>query len=935
MDFVRLIGPLGVAALLVPVLSFAETTQDEIFSTEVVHEVEITLPFGDWYRALEQNRNDETYEPATVSIDGVAVDSVGVRFKGNSSWGHPGRKKPFRLKYSQYREDQDLDGLPSLILNNSFKDPTLLRETLGNELLSLAGRGCRTGFARVSVNGETLGFYTVIETVNGTWVENRLGNSEDGNLWKSGGPNFNNGGDLSWLGANPESYYSDYTLKSNEEENDWSGLVDFIDRLNNTPISALPDSIAPALQVGKWLQHHAVNIATVNLDAYEGSTRNYYLYQRESDGRMLHVPWDMNEVWGRYSEGLSESEMRNMSALWENRRSRPLADRILEVDLYREMYLMYMRNFVHTYWTEDYLHARIDELGDLIRPYVYDDDNKMYSNSDFETGLERDINQGREVIFGLKSFVGERGRVLEDEVDDLLGTQRIFLNELMADNVSTYADDFGEYDDYVEIYNGSNSSVSLSGYGLTDDHLVPDRWVFPSGARISAGERLIVWLDSDTTQGADHASFGLDSDGEELFLFSSSGELVDFLVFDGQEEDAAFGRYSDGGHWIGAIPPTPDDVNSDAFPPVVNSVAIARPFPAVGRDLDVSASIAEGSSDISSVRLIYDVGAGFVNKSMTQDGSTWSASIPGQSAGTQVSYYVRVRDSRGGETTLPAGAPSETFSAAVFVGRSPITINEFMADNEATLADGEGEYDDWIELANVGDFDVDLSGYFLSDDASEPSQWSFPDGTELKAGEYLLVWADSDSGSGLHADFKLGKSGEEIVLYDPTGSALLDSVSFGEQVTDMSEARAADGLGPWASDSSPSPEAHNGVGGLVAVAAPDEDDIVISGSGGSFRLQASVFNRGTSSASAQAWTGAAVEGGGDFEPLQGPLTVSVSGLDYVTAAITQAVSAGTPALIATYEVRVGSLGGAVDSRDGFTVVKAASGPEEGGPARLE
>ena len=135
-------------------------------------------------------------------------------------------------------------------------------------------------------------------------------------------------------------------------------------------------------------------------------------------------------------------------------------------------------------------------------------------------------------------------------------------------------------------------------------------------------------------------------------------------------------------------------------------------------------------------------------------------------------------------------------------------INEFMADNDNVVADPQGDYDDWIEIYNPIDMDIDLEGFFLTDDLADPAQWAFPD-TFIEAGGFILVWADDDEGdAGLHTNFKLGASGEEIGLYSPSGETI-DSIIFGEQPTDTSYGRIPDGGETWQFMSLPTPGSAN------------------------------------------------------------------------------------------------------------------------------
>ena len=117
-----------------------------------------------------------------------------------------------------------------------------------------------------------------------------------------------------------------------------------------------------------------------------------------------------------------------------------------------------------------------------------------------------------------------------------------------------------------------------------------------------------------------------------------------------------------------------------------------------------------------------------------------------------------------------------------------VAISEFLASNKRTNKDPQGEFEDWIELFNHGNTDIDLSGMYLSDDKDNLSKWKIPSGTKIKAGGYLIIWADEDGGAeGLHANFKLSKSGEMIFLIKD--NTLVDQVEFGLQVSEVSSGR--------------------------------------------------------------------------------------------------------------------------------------------------
>jgi len=120
-----------------------------------------------------------------------------------------------------------------------------------------------------------------------------------------------------------------------------------------------------------------------------------------------------------------------------------------------------------------------------------------------------------------------------------------------------------------------------------------------------------------------------------------------------------------------------------------------------------------------------------------------------------------------------------TLSAALPTTAAPV-ISEFMASNEATLADEDGDFSDWIEIYNPDANPVALAGYFLTDDSLILNKWEFPE-VNLGAGERLIVFAsgkDRDVGE-LHANFKLSSEGEYLALLSPDGTTVLSD--FGDQ----------------------------------------------------------------------------------------------------------------------------------------------------------
>ncbi len=232
----------------------------------------------------------------------------------------------------------------------------------------------------------------------------------------------------------------------------------------------------------------------------------------------------------------------------------------------------------------------------------------------------------------------------------------------------------------------------------------------------------------------------------------------------------------------------------------------------------VTANVTSSGTGISSVWLYFrDKPYGrFASRQMFDDGAhddgvagdnVFGAGTTNYPAGNKIHYYVEARANNAAQTARfsPARAEHVTYDYEVALSvasGTSVVINEFMADNATTIADPQGDYDDWIELRNLTSAPVNLTGHYLTDNPANPRKWPFPNGTTIPANGYLLVWADENGTAtpGLHANFKLAKDGEQILLIDSDvkNNQVLDTVVFGAQTTDVSYGRTAANAEVWA-----------------------------------------------------------------------------------------------------------------------------------------
>lgn len=137
------------------------------------------------------------------------------------------------------------------------------------------------------------------------------------------------------------------------------------------------------------------------------------------------------------------------------------------------------------------------------------------------------------------------------------------INEFMASNTSAIADEYGEFDDWIELFHtGGEDSAIIINYYLSDDPEYPKKWQLPN-VFLQAGEYVLIWADNQTEQGKFHANFKLDDDGEMISLYDGDGNIVlDSIIFNSQSADISLGRFPNASNsWAYFTIPSPGDYN--------------------------------------------------------------------------------------------------------------------------------------------------------------------------------------------------------------------------------------------------------------------------------------------------------------------------------------------------------------------------------------
>jgi hypothetical protein len=657
----------------------------DLYDDKTVRTLYLRFSDDDWYEQLGDFYRTDVNVPADLIVDGKVYKSVGVRFRGNSSYFtiQNSEKKSFDIAIDDDK-NQRLFGYKTLNLLNGHVDASFLREVLYLKASRDYIPAPQANFVKLVINGENWGIYINSQQFNKDFLDDAFG-TRKGVRWKV--PAGRNGAGLVYNGADPADYRTAYQLKTNEKNapNAWRDLMQLCEILDGTPDDQLEAALSKVLNIDSVLWYIALENAFIDGDGYISRGSDFNLYQAP-DGRFYMIPHDSNETF-RYAGGGGPNSWQTDGTMLsplaqENDRMRPIINRLLGIPHWRSRYLAHLRTIAEVWLDWDRIAPIIEEYQALIDADVKADNKKLYAYEAFANSHTKDDSSG--------GFGGPPGG-----------------------------------------FGGGRGGGGGRGPRVT-----------PSFKR---------------------------------FLTERQEYLLNHPDID---------------------KPTP----------TIQSVSTPE-NPMANRPVKIRAEI---SSDVAADSVILHYATNrlgpFDRVLMAATNTAYFAEIPTFPAATKVYYYVEARAVESNGTTAFSPAKAElgalTYRVVLPVAEnSPVVINELMANNTKSIADPQGDHDDWIELHNVSDAELDLTGMYLSDSRKNPRKWQFPQNTKLAPGGYLIVWADEDGKvqPGLHANFKLKTGGETVMLVDTDarGNQVLDSVKFGKQKKNVAFGRSPDGTGEF------------------------------------------------------------------------------------------------------------------------------------------
>ncbi len=370
-----------------PAFRRAADPTDEAFAPDHVLIVEVELSDRDWEELREQGRtladlcsteSPYDYFPATVTVDGVRYEDVEIRKKG--FFGSLSSDRP-SLKM-RFAEDAGPYGLERMTLNNDNQDPSHLRTCLAYRVMADAGVPApRCNHARVRVNGEDLGVFTHVDSMNKPFLRLYF-EDEDGALFEG------------QIGDFTEPHLAGIESKT-EEQQGREFLADLQAALDRPDASDVLSGVSGRVDVDAFLTFWAAEALIGHWDGYSNNRNNWFAYRDPINSELYFMPWGVDATFAPLAQnrGLGSINGALRSVFLSGR----LGSRLWELPSIRERYTARMRRLLAGAWDEAALLAEVTRvealLGDdvaaasaaQVRDYI------TRTRADIETELDRGL----------------------------------------------------------------------------------------------------------------------------------------------------------------------------------------------------------------------------------------------------------------------------------------------------------------------------------------------------------------------------------------------------------------------------------------------------------------------------------------------------------------------------------------------------------------
>ena len=555
-----------------------------LFLQSEVTRVDVTIAPADLQFFLD-NTDTEEYRTCTVRWHNSAIDetheNVAFSIRGNTS--RNATRKSWKLDFRQYDPLRTFHGIEEVNLNGSGNDPSIVRSMIAWDFVRRMGLPyLRTHLVALYFNGQFWSVQTHVEHIDEEYAETRFKN-KDGNLYKclyqgaKADLSFVAGEDYAAVGGGQT-----YRETNNEDDplhdyTDIAGLIRLISQGTNADILQNLDN---HIDVDDFLRYLATDVAVGSWDDYWYGSNNFYMYHNTASQRFEWIPYDYDNTLGidYFSVNWSTRNFDNWGNGGFGTSPAPMVDKVMQQSEWRRQYRRYLAKAAGIL-EDTTFRAQATTWNNMVKPYMdgtIESGGTVGSVPFFANALTtpstwngNGAQDGHRM--GPVPYMIARAASLRTQ----LGTQTtpalpaVVINEVMSSNRSTLADEAGEFDDWIELYNNSNASIDISAYNLSDEAQLATKFVIPASTVLPAHGHVIIWADDTPAQGPMHAAFKLDAAGEQLALYhnAASGRvLIDTLTYVTTATDKSYGRYPDGSTALQVFDkPTPNATNDNTI----------------------------------------------------------------------------------------------------------------------------------------------------------------------------------------------------------------------------------------------------------------------------------------------------------------------------------------------------------------------------------
>lgn len=362
---------LALGAAVTPVRA---QSADALFDGTTLHDIHIHINSRDLQR-LRQGFAGNTIYPADLQWRNLRVRNVGIRSRGDFT--RNATKMGLQVEFAHYATGQRFLGLDSLVLDNLWQDPAMIREYLAMALFSRAGVPApRASLGRLFINNAYQGVYGIVEGVDASFLERQFGD-KTGYLFEFHAQELPFRAE--YLGSDLVAYTSRFEPRTHRRDAAtilYSPIRDLFREINESNDVVWRERVDDVLDVDNLLGHLAVETFLAEADGLAGSfigMNNFYLYRRADSPRHRLIPWDRD---------LSFFDL--VWPLTPNFEQSPLLRRILEFDDLRERYLEKLEDCVRLATEGDWLTNEVDRVVSLVTTAAYADRWKRDSDEVFD-----------------------------------------------------------------------------------------------------------------------------------------------------------------------------------------------------------------------------------------------------------------------------------------------------------------------------------------------------------------------------------------------------------------------------------------------------------------------------------------------------------------------------------------------------------------------